>query len=221
VPGLAAKNAVAAGVELVSCGSAGNCAASGYYDAAYVMAFLVSERNGHWGAEVKVPGLADGDSKVVSMSCASAGNCSAAGMYGYAGSQQAFVVSEVNGHWNKAIELPVSATVLPGGHAEVNSVSCGSAGNCVGGGAGDTEHNSKAFLVTERDGHWGTGTQVPGLAKLNRHQSAGGDLVSCPSAGNCTAAGFYDGAQGGDRAFVVSERNGHWGKAINVPGLPH
>jgi hypothetical protein len=42
--------------------------------------------------------------------------------------------------------------------------------------------------------------------------------VSCASAGNCGAGGFYRDAAGIDQAWVVSEKNGTWGKAEEVPG---
>jgi hypothetical protein len=50
------------------------------------------------------------------------------------GHGQAFVVSERNGTWGKAIEVPGSGALNPGGDGSVNSVSCGSAGNCAAGG---------------------------------------------------------------------------------------
>jgi len=42
--------------------------------------------------------------------------------------------------------------------------------------------------------------------------------VSCGSAGNCAAGGAYADGSGHEQAFVVGERNGTWGKAIEVPG---
>jgi len=46
--------------------------------------------------------------------------------------------------------------------------------------------------------------------------------VSCASAGNCAAGDFYGSVQGETfyKGFVVSEKNGVWGRAIEVPGLP-
>ena len=42
--------------------------------------------------------------------------------------------------------------------------------------------------------------------------------MSCASAGNCAAGGRY--RDGGHlQGFVAGERNGLWGKAIEVPGL--
>ena len=70
-----------------------------------------------------------------SISCAAAGEC-AAGGYDTDGSRQPgfFVVSETNGSWGDAIEVPGMATLNTGGVAEVNSISCAAAGECAAGG---------------------------------------------------------------------------------------
>jgi hypothetical protein len=42
--------------------------------------------------------------------------------------------------------------------------------------------------------------------------------VSCASAGNCSAGGFYADSSNKEQAFVVSEVGGAWHKAIEVRG---
>jgi hypothetical protein len=42
--------------------------------------------------------------------------------------------------------------------------------------------------------------------------------VSCASAGNCSAGGFYADGSNNEQAFVVSQVGGTWHKAIEVPG---
>jgi hypothetical protein len=47
--------------------------------------------------------------------------------------------------------------------------------------------------------------------------------LSCPSAGNCAAAGYYGVGTPGEKVynlevFVASEVHGIWGKAIEIPG---
>src|SRR6266568_2930940 len=93
---------------------------------------------GTWGTAIEVPGLASlnqgGQAEVRSVSCGAAGNCAAAGGYlDGSGHTQAFVVSEANGTWGKAIEVPGSAALNAGGDASVDSVSCASVGNCAAG----------------------------------------------------------------------------------------
>jgi hypothetical protein len=96
---------------------------------------VASEVNGTWHDAKEVPGLATlnqyGHAPVVSMSCASAANCGAGGSYmDSVGHTQSFVVSAVNGTWHTAIEMPGTATLNKGPTAQVNSVSCGAAGDC-------------------------------------------------------------------------------------------
>ena len=157
VPGSGALNAGGGAFAIsVSCASAGNCAAGGFYtDGSHrQQAFVVSERNGTWRTAIEVPGSgslnAGGDATVNSVSCASAGNCAAGGLYtDRSGHQQAFVVSEGNGTWGKAIEVPGSGALNKGGSAVVLSVSCASAGNCAAGGTHtDGNGHQRALVVS-------------------------------------------------------------------------
>jgi hypothetical protein len=223
VPG-AAKLSQGGSSELswVSCSSAGNCSAAGI---SAESSFVVSQVNGTWGTAEEIPGIAKlshgGYSGPMSVSCGSAGNCSAGGVYtdGEVGPREAFVVSQVHGTWGKAKEVPGTDRRNQGGDAELFTVSCSSAGNCSGGGDyADGDGLSQAFVVSQVHGTWGKAKEVPGTATLNKGGSAGISSVSCTSAGNCSAAGGYDGARGNGQAFVVSQVNGTWGKAKEVPG---
>src|SRR6266702_4688993 len=214
-------------VQSVSCGSAGNCGAGGYYTngSGHHQVFVVSEVNGTWRTAIEIPGTAalnrGGNAQVYSVSCASAGNCSAGGYYttdSY-GHTQAFVVSDVNGIWRTAIKVPGTANLNQHGNAEVNSVSCASAGNCSAGGYyKDGSWHTQAFVVSQVNGTWHTAREVPGTAALNQGGGAGVNSVSCGSAGNCTAGGWYADGSGHQQVFVVSQVNGTWHTAIEVPG---
>ena len=98
----------------------------------------MSEKSGVWGKAVEVPGTAalntSGNAGVNSVSCASAGNCAAGGYYKLSNRLQAFVASEKNGVWAKAVEVPGTATLNTGSLASVYSVSCAATGECVAGG---------------------------------------------------------------------------------------
>src|SRR5215469_16364126 len=216
-----------ASADFVSCASAGNCAAAGRYvgGSGHFLLFVVGERDGAWGKAIAVPGSAalnkGRGAQVTSVSCATAGNCAAGGLYTDGLRHlQGFVVSERNGRWGTAITMPGLGTLNKGGFAQVNSVSCASAGNCAAGGSYTDGHgHQQAFVVSERNGRWGTAIRVPGSGALNGGGFAQVDSVSCASAGNCAAGGLYvDGRRFG-QGFVVSETNGTWGKAIRVPGL--
>jgi hypothetical protein len=58
--------------------------------------------------------------------------------------------------------------------------------------------------------HLGTTREVPGTAAVDQGGPAEALSVSCASAGNCAAAGWYAGSSGGVQAFVASEVNGTW-----------
>ncbi len=95
---------------------------------------------GTWGTAIEVPGTAAlnqgfGFAETSSVSCATPGNCGAGGSYtDNSGNQQAFVVSEVDGTWGTAVEVPGTAALNQGGYAWVASVWCASPGNCGAGG---------------------------------------------------------------------------------------
>ena len=231
VPGLAALNTGGLAVlESVSCASAGNCSAGGYYSSASERggAFVVSETDGSWGDAIEVPGLAAIDTgpggllaRVTSVSCASAGNCSAGGFFeDSSNAQQAFIVNETDGIWRDAVEVPGTAVLNTGGTGELVSVSCASPGNCsAGGDYRDSSYRLQDFVVSETRGTWGSAIEVPGLAALSIDGYAALDSLSCASAGNCSAGGYYWNSSGVSQAFVVSETNGLWGSAIDIPGL--
>jgi hypothetical protein len=228
VPGAGALNKGGdAFVRAVSCASAGNCAAGGGYHDGSVreQALVVSERNGTWGKAIEVPGLgalnAGGDAVVSSVSCASAGKCAAGGFYvDGPGHAQAWVASETNGIWHRAIEVPGSGTLNKGGVAVVSSVSCTSAGNCAAGGFyTDGSVHAQALVASEKNGTWRTAIEVPRSGALNAGGNAQVASVSCASAGNCVAGGFYTDGSGHLQGFVVNRTNGTWRTAIEVPGL--
>jgi hypothetical protein len=168
-----------------------------------------------WGRAREVPGTGrlntGGWAAITAVSCSSAGNCSAGGYYtpaaepGYA-STQVFVVSEVNGTWGRAREVPGTAALNWAGGARVNSVSCASPGNCSAGGYlnGDSGAD-QGFVVSEVHGTWGKARQVPGTAALNTGGEATLTSVSCAPAGTCSAGGLYTDNSGRRQAFVVNK----------------
>jgi lysophospholipase L1-like esterase len=162
-----------------------------------------------WGTIQKIPGTTGRQGAINSVSCASPGNCSAVGEYYVAtstGSDEyaaGFVVSQVNGTWEKAQAVPDTADVL-------NSVSCMSPGNCS---AGGTQGNGAPFVVSQMNGtwEWGKAQVIPSTLGIYFTVSS----VSCGSPGNCSATGEAAGPN--SQAFVASEVNGKWGKAQVIP----
>jgi hypothetical protein len=158
VPGTSAlSKAGYALITSVSCGPAGNCGAGGYYQNAslsFAQAFVVSQVGGRWGKAIEVPGTAalnrGGRAVTAGVSCAPAGNCAGGGFYTDASRRsQAFVVGQVRGRWGKAIEVPGTPS-LNHGDAQINSLSCASAGSCGAGGFyTDASHGTEAFVISE------------------------------------------------------------------------
>lgn len=221
VPGTATLNAGgSAVVTSVSCTAAGDCSAGGDYtdSAGHHQAFVVTQASGVWGKAKEVPRTATlnagGGAAVHSVSCAAAGDCSAGGIYtDGAGLFQAFVVTQVNGIWGRAKEVPGTATLNAGGNASVSSVSCATPGNCSAGGSYTGSVGFQSFVVTQANGVWGKAEEVPGTARFNADAYAAVNSVSCGAAGDCSAGG-----DAGGQAFVVTQANGIWGKAEEVPG---
>ncbi len=225
IPGTAALNTADAYLNSVSCGAAGSCSAGGYYtDHGRLQAFVAGEASGTWGTAKEVPGTAalnkDGGAGINSLSCASAGNCAAGGFYtDGSGQLQAFVTGKTSGTWGTAKEVAGSAALNKAGDAQVTAVSCGAAGNCSAGGFYTSgSFAEQVFVVGEVNGTWGTAKEVPGTGALNKRGGADFQSVSCASAGNCSAGGSYLARTGVSEAYVVSEVNGTWRNAEEVPG---
>ncbi len=230
VPGLGALNTGVGGsaeVLQVSCASPGNCVVGGIYDATdeESQGFVASERNGTWIKAIEVPGLGAlnyGFGVVNAVSCLSPGSCAAVGSYSdFSGFAQGFAVVQKNGTWRRAIEVPGLGALNTRNYAEVGSVSCVPPGYCAAGGfyaSAAGESRLQGFVASERNGVWGKATEVPGLSALNKG-FGGVESVSCASPGNCAAGGIYQDRHLNGDAFVAVQRNGTWGKAIEIPGL--
>jgi hypothetical protein len=160
------------------------------------------------------------NSTSTTISCSSAGNCSAGGnYYDGANNSQAFVASETNGTWGNAVEMPGSASLNVGGVASLFSLSCTSSGDCGGIGVyADANSVGQDFVVNESNGTWGNATAIPGASSLFVNGTGTvPNVISCSSAGNCSAAGFYVDNVGA-QTFVVNEKSGTWGDVIEIPG---
>lgn len=223
VSGVAALNVGgAAEVSSIACPAAGECTALGYYSAngSFNRLFVVSESHGTWGQAEPLPGLAGTDSTGV-LACPSAGNCAIAGSYSSGSSTLAFVVNQTNGGWGPIITIATPYTSVIYSGTGLTSLSCTSAGNCVAGGGyvdGDAE---QALVVTETNGEWGPGVQVPGVTALSPINEASKiESLSCSGPGDCAAGGMYFANSLNAQPFVVSETNGTWNNAERVPGIP-
>jgi len=222
VPGLGGNATVSA----LSCGAAGYCVAGGSYAGGShrTQAFVVMRKNGTWGKAQQVPGLAalnkGGYASLSALSCSSAGNCTGGGLYtDGTGAQQGFVVSQADWKWHAAAGLPGLTGLNKGKYAQVSAMSCASARSCETGGIyTDGGYNDTAFVAGSKNGAWGHPSRLGGINGLSAAPSVGIDQISCSSAGNCGAGGFFTDSGGRQQAFVASEVDGKWKPGEAVPG---
>jgi hypothetical protein len=213
-----------AGVNAVSCVSAGNCGAAGVR--------VLSEVNGVWTPARKVAtpkGSSFGAARIYVISCAAKGACSAGGIGGK--EARSVVVSQAGGVWGTASVIPGTTTLMTKSKSSLfSTLSCTSAGNCTGGGyafrsmpeGSSTREFAVPYLVRQKAGVWGRAQMVRGIGALSKNGYATINAVSCPSAGSCAAAGGYttssynpDGS-GPGQAFLLIETNGRWGIPSDV-----
>ena len=195
----------------VSCASAGNCTAVGFYTAfdttVQRQGLLLTKVNGAWGRGVRAPLPADayhGQVELNSVSCSTAGNCTAVGSYQDEEIDlPGVLLTQANGEWGPGVRAALPASVWLA-HTrseqtvELPAVSCSSPGNCTAVGLYRRLGTPRAegLLLTQTDGKWATGIPAPLPANHDRRQVTLAthlylDSVSCASPGNCTAVGNY------------------------------
>jgi hypothetical protein len=210
----------------VSCSSASSCTAVGtYVDVSeHQQGLLLSESSGSWTATKVSPPNDAGANPLVSLravSCASAGNCVAIGVYRDKNTyNQVLLVSESAGAWSQAVQpsLPPGGGTI-GGHG-LSSVSCPSAGNCDATGYYyDSSGHTQGLLLSESSGTW-IPTKAPLPADAASIPSPGVDSVSCASAGDCAAAGYYSDTSANRQGLLLSESAGAWSTGIAAPLPP-
>jgi hypothetical protein len=149
--------------------------------------------------------------------CTGHGDCVAGGSYSdRAGQDEAMVVTQMKGRWGRAIEVvpPKGAADQP--DAEVNGIACASQGNCVAVGYYNVKADyDQGFIVDQTRGRWGHAIQAE-LPLNARAEAAGLTTVTCTSAGNCEAGGYYFDRAGGLEATIVSEVRGRWRRGTEL-----
>lgn len=219
-------------VKSIVCSSPGNCTAVGEFTNAgtYPQAFTMSSTNGVW-SEARPVEFGSGvrylsnESDVIDVACASVGTCAAVGNFQDVNDRtQAFITTSTNGAWSQA--APV---VFPNGvlysipRVRFTSVACASVGNCTAVGYYWSANGSdKPFTITSAAGSWGAPTTVDfPSGTIPTVYDAVARKVSCSSAGNCTAVGYYYRANGVYEAFTVTSTNGIWAPAQTVVFPPN
>lgn len=238
VPGLAGlTQGWSAGVDAVSCDPQGTCTAAGDYRDHAVHndePYVTTERSGRWGRAHPVTGSTSlGASEITALSCTAPGDCSAAGTEGSNDTGtpvQMFTVTETGGTWQKATQLRGTITLkYPVDEANITALTCTAPGQCTALGAYATNADSEdsvpvqgvPFEAVQAHGTW---TAIRAIRGLPASAVAWVSSVSCASAGNCAAGGYWltnDGSEynlSSNHAFLATETRGAW-TAQRVPGL--
>ena len=88
----------------------------------------------------------------------------------------------------------------------LSAVSCPSAGNCSAVGTyADNTGSTQGLLLTETAGSWATGAEAGLPADAGSNPYVGLNSVSCASAGNCTAVGFYQDSSRNSQGLLVTQ----------------
>ena len=101
----------------------------------------------------------------------------------------------------------------------LHAVSCSSPGNCAAvGRLTDAHQHGWGLLLNDHSGVWGRIVKAKLPAGASARYGANLASVSCPSAGNCAAAGLYE--TGGFTALVLlTQSSWTWGQGV-APKLP-
>ncbi len=215
----------------VSCATAGSCSVVGTYvdNNGHPEGMLLTQINGAWGtspardAEATLPDDAAAEPAVslTSVSCGAIADCVAVGNYtDSSGHQQGLEIPETNTTWGTGLAalLPAGAAADPA--VSLSSVSCISAGECAAvGNYNDTSNHTLGLLLSESAGTW-----MPGLTATLPADAASSPAVSltsvtCPSAGNCDAVGYYNDTAGDLQGLMVTESSGSWASGV-APTIP-
>jgi len=217
-------------LESVSCASAGNCTAVGRYNPYPYQSsegLLLTERAGHWARGVAYGGT---DADLVSVSCAADGRCGAVGFAnqhqgdrnGGPGGQNVLLLTKKKGKWRNEswkFQWPDGG---PGEYAGLASVSCATGGYCGVIGfdniAIDRAGDGEGALFTRKAGKWlGVRADPPKQARSpywGSYVALAG--ISCPSPGDCVAAGTYYGRRGRAHLTLLTQAAGKWQRGVEA-----
>jgi hypothetical protein len=209
----------------LSCGALGNCAAVGSYEDASgnIEAFIANEVNAKWSAakEVTLPSGALGvgqNALIHSIDCTSAGNCSAVGDYLDNNSpnprSESFVVNEVKGTWQHAVEITMAAATNFDPFATLDQVSCASTSNCVAVGSYiDVNDVTQGLIVNEINGTWSKGVALSLPTSASAYAGASLSEVDCVKHSSCTVVGTFSTTTGAIEGLSARGTSGTWSQA--------
>jgi hypothetical protein len=126
-------------------------------------------------------------------------------------SQNGVLWTEEAGRWKTGIDPVLPADAAPEKIVQLDSVSCASTGNCTA--VGEYQANSgwsEGLMLTETAGRWAAGVEAPLPSNAKADGNAYVNSVSCASAANCSAVGYYSGDVYGGEGLLLTEKDGKW-----------
>lgn len=214
----------------VTCWGNANCAAVGsYVNRDNVTRAIVIRRTGGGWHPAQLIALPPGASayagaSLSEVSCVAA-TCTAIGSFTSSnGTIQPMASTMSGGVWGTALPITLpsdAAATTPPFLWDYQGISCASVGNCTFGGDYVTTSGAhQGYVVNEVKGSWQPATTLVLPAGAVDAGANGGVIdVSCPTAGNCTAAAAFRNAKKQYETMLITETNDVWGPAqpISLP----
>jgi hypothetical protein len=209
-----------ASLSSVDCASSGSCVAVGGYTdmASAQQGVILTLSGGTWTPkEVSLPAGADANpgTNLRSVSCVAAGSCAAVGNYKDTSLDfQGLLLTDNSGTWTSSrAMLPINAAADPA--VSLDSVSCVGTLDCAAAGKyGPNVGEAQALLISATSGSWATGTAATLPAGGVTAQP---NAISCASAGNCTAVGYYVDSLNNQHGLLLTETAGTWANGVESP----
>lgn len=206
----------------ISCSSPSACVAVGEYTASSGASkgLVLSGAGSSWTATASplpANGLPTAGSVLQSVSCAPGGECVAGGHYTTTSVEtEGLLLTGSGSSWTPA-QAPLPADAASNPLAAVTAVSCPAASACTAAGYyNDTAGDGQSVLLSGAGTSWtAIQAQGPADAVIGAGSYVSLFSLSCPSAGQCVAAGIYNSASG-DRGLLESGSGRSW-TPIAVP----
>jgi hypothetical protein len=194
----------------VSCASASSCTAVGIYhkgpNTSATWPSLVEHWNGaSWVLQSAPPPSTGQEIWLMGVSCPTTTSCTAVGYLQHATGDADSAIVE---HWNGAAWATQSFPGGTTGSPSLSGVSCSSATSCVAVGSRLSATLDGSVQVV---GAWNGKTwSLQPASAVSGAKDTLLTSVSCTSATTCTAAGYYDPADGGAENVVEQWKNAGW-----------
>lgn len=156
-----------------------------------------------WHVPAYLPGVPASASAVVAASCPGPGSCVAVSEWPMTSPSRVYVNVQHRGKW-----APAQMVAHNLRQVSINSMSCPTIRDCVLTGSDESATQINGIILSESNSVWGSPQTVNLPPDVFGFTSSPGQVVACPSAGNCVVGG------GSDFAWVMSETNGTWGVPV-------